>query len=153
MSNCCVMPELNEPIVTLERVKIHAIHATSLDLEVKIKVQNLNSISATLREMPFTIFFKTGEHRKEIASGNTGRLEIAANSSTDVTIPVTSYDLMLVEALATILESGGIHLEIEGNAVIDHVLAGWTLPFMERINLTEKQVIDALEGKDEGIPQ
>jgi len=147
------MPELNEPIVTLERVKIHAIHATSLDLEVKIKVENLNSISATLREMPFTIFFNTGKNRKEIASGNTGRLEIAANSSTDIIIPVTSNDLMLVEALATILESGGIHLEIEGNAVIDHVLAGWTLPFTETINLTEKEVLDALGERSEGVPQ
>ena len=37
------MPELKEPIVTLEQVEIHAIHFTSLDLEVKIKVPEFQS--------------------------------------------------------------------------------------------------------------
>jgi LEA14-like dessication related protein len=142
------MPELKEPVVTLERVNIHAIHLTSLDLEVTIKVQNPNPIDAILRELPFAIFFHAGKDQKEIASGNTGRVEIPADSSTEIAVPVTSYDLAVIEAVATIVERGGIRLEIKGNAVIDHIL-GWTLPITETIDLTERQVLDALEGKGE----
>ena len=140
------MPEIKEPVVSLERVKIKAIHLTSLELEVTLKVQNPNPIDAILRELPFTIFFPSGKRYEEIASGNTGRLELPASGNTDIVVPVTSYNLALIKALATIVEKGGIRLEIKGNAVIDHIV-GWTLPFTETIDLSERQVLDALEGK------
>jgi LEA14-like dessication related protein len=142
------MPEFKEPPVTLEQVKIHAIHFTSLDLEVRIKVQNPNPVSATLRDLPFTVYFYDGEHERESASGKAAGVEIPASGSTDIIVPVTSYDVALIEALATIVETGKIQLKIRGNAVIDHIL-GWTLPVAETIDLTEKQILDALEGKSE----
>lgn len=143
------MPEIKEPVVTLERVKIHAIHLTSLDLDVTLKLLNPNPIDAVLRELPFTIFFQDGDREKEIATGNTGKMELPADNSIEISVPVTSNDLALIEALAEIVERGGIRLAIKGNAVIDHVL-GWTLPITETIDITERQVLDALEGKSEG---
>jgi len=140
------MPSLVEPVVSLEGVKIKGIHLSSIDLEVKLRVKNPNPIDAILRELPFAIFFRSGTRRTEIASGNAGKLEIPASGSTDIVVPVTSYDIPLVEALATIVEKGDIRLEIEGKAVIDHIL-GWTLPFTETVDVTEREVIDALEGK------
>ena len=140
------MPSLVEPKVTIEGVKIRAIHLTSLDLEVTLKVQNNNPIDAVLRELPFTVFLMSAKGRQEIASGNTGRMEIPANGNTDIVVPVTSSDLALLEALATIVEKGSVRLEIKGSAVIDHIL-GWTLPFVEMVDVTERQVLDALEGK------
>ena len=85
------MPSVNEPVVSLEGVKIRAVHLTSLDLEVSLKVQNANPIDAILRELPFTIYFRSGRQEKEIGSGNTGRIEIPANGSIDISVPVTSY--------------------------------------------------------------
>ncbi|MFA4825208.1 MAG: LEA type 2 family protein [Methanoregula sp.] len=146
------MPELREPVVSLERVKIHAFHLTSLDLVVKLRVQNPNSISATLRELPFTIFFQTGGRMEEIASGNTGRLEIDANSSTEIDVPVTTDNLVLIEAIAALAEKGGVRLEIKGNAVIDHILAGWTLPFTKTVDITEHEIVDAVLEKITGRP-
>ena len=140
------MPELKEPVVTLERVKITGVHLTSLDFEVTVKILNPNPADAVLRELPFTIFFQDGNREKEVASGNTGKLEIPAFNSTKILVLVTSHDLALIEALATVVETGGIRLEIRGNAVIDHIV-GWTLPISETIDLTERQVLDALEGK------
>ncbi len=142
------MQELKEPVVKLEQVRIQGIHLTSLDFEVTLKILNPNPIDAILREMPFTIFFRDGTHEKEIASGNTGKLEIPADGITEIVVPVTSYDLALIEALATVVETGGIRLEIRGNAVIDHIL-GWTLPISETVDLTGRQVLDALEGRGE----
>jgi len=143
------MPEIKEPVVTFERVKIRAIHLASLDLEVTLKVLNQNPIDAILREFPFTVLLHVGKDRKEIASGNTGRVELPADGSTEIPVPVTSNDLALIEALAEIVTRGGIRLEIQGNAVIDHIL-GWTLPVTETIDITERQVLDVLEGKGEG---
>ena len=140
------MLSVNEPVVSLEGVKIRAVHLTSLDLKVSLKMQNANPIDAILRELPFTIYFRSGQQEKEIGSGNTGRVEIPANGSTDISVPVTSYDLALLEALASIIGKGGIRLEIKGNAVIDHIL-GWILPLTESVDLTEREILDALEGK------
>jgi LEA14-like dessication related protein len=146
MSIGCPMQEIKEPIVTLERVKIQAIHLSSIDLEVTLKIQNPNPIDAILRELPFTVFFHYGKGQKEIASGNTGRVEIPADGSIEIPVPVTSYDLALIEGLAEIIKRGRITFEIKGNAVIDHIL-GWTLPITERIDITGRQILDALEGK------
>jgi len=140
------MPSLVEPVVSLEGVKIRAIHLTSLDLEVRLKVKNPNPIDAVLRELPFTVFLITGGNRARIATGNAGRIEIPANNSTDIPIPVTTYDLPLIEAAIAIVGRGGIRLEIEGSAVIDHIV-GWTLPFTETVDVTEREVLDALEGR------
>ncbi|MDO9549648.1 MAG: LEA type 2 family protein [Methanoregula sp.] len=144
------MPDLHEPVVTLEGVKILAFHIASLDLEVKLRVQNPNSITATLRELPFTVFFRAGGHPVEIASGNTGRVEIDAYSSSEINVPVTTYNLVLIEALASLVEKGGVQLEIKGNAVIDHILAGWTLPFSKTVDVTEHEILDAVLGKNKG---
>lgn len=143
------MPTLAEPIVTLEEVKIRSLHLTSLDLEVKLKVQNPNPIDAILRELPFTVFLLAGNRREEIASGNAGKMEIPADGNTYIVAPVTSYDLPLIEALASLIQKGEIRLEIRGNAVIDHIV-GWTLPFTETVQVTERQLLNAFEGKGTG---
>ncbi len=129
------MLTLQEPVVSLEKVKIRAIHLTSLDLEVSLTVRNPNPIDAVLRELPFRVFFQTRSGKKEIASGNTGRFEIPANGSIVIPVEVTSSDLAIVEALAGILEKGDLQLDIEGNAVIDHIM-GWTLPITETVDVT-----------------
>jgi LEA14-like dessication related protein len=143
------MQEIKEPVVTLGRVKILAIHLTSIDLEVTLKIQNPNPIDAILRELPFTVFFHFGKNQKEIASGNTGKVEIPADGSVEIPVPITSYDLALIEGLAEILKRGRITFEVKGNAVIDHIL-GWTLPITESIDITGQQILKALVGKSEG---
>jgi LEA14-like dessication related protein len=143
------MQEIKEPFVTLGRVKILAIHLTSIDLEVTLKIQNPNPIDAILRELPFTVFFHFGKNQKEIASGNTGKVEIPADGSVEIPVPITSYDLALIEGLAEILKRGRITFEVKGNAVIDHIL-GWTLPITESIDITGQQILKALVGKSEG---
>jgi len=109
-------------------------------------VKNPNPITAFLREFPFTIYFGTKPARKEIAKGNTGKLEIPANRIIAVTVPVTSYDIPLLEALADIVEQGDLKLEIEGDAVIDHIM-GWTLHLTETVDVTRHELAEAIEGK------
>ncbi|MHB8163669.1 MAG: hypothetical protein ACYDDV_04860, partial [Methanoregula sp.] len=70
--------------------------------------------------------------------------------SSEINVPVTTYNLVLIEALASLIEKGGVQLEIKGNAVIDHIIAGWTLPFSKTVDVTEHEIIDAVLGKDKG---
>jgi len=143
------MLTLRDPVVRLEKVAIRAVHLSSLDLEVNPRVENPNPIDAVLRDLPFTVFFRTSSGKKEIASGNTGRIEIPANNNIVIPVPVTSYDLALLEAFVSIIGRGGLRLEIEGNAVIDHIM-GWTLPFTEAVDVTAGEIVAALEGKTAG---
>ena len=140
------MQTLQEPAVSLESVKIRGLHLTSIDLDVTLAIKNPNPITAFLREFPFTVFFRTKAGKKEIATGNTGKFEIPADQSITVTVPVTSFDLPLLEAIADIVERGDLQLGIEGDAVIDHIM-GWTLHLVETVDVTRDELAEAIEGK------
>jgi len=143
------MSVLKEPAVSLEGVKIRAIHLTSIDFDVEIRIDNPNPFGATVRELPFTVFFRDGDQEKEIARSGAVILNIPAGGTITVSVPVASHDLALVEGIASFLEKGNIQLRIEGKAVIDHII-GWSLPFSKTINVTEHDITDAVLEKVTG---
>jgi LEA14-like dessication related protein len=142
------MQILKEPSVTFESVKIHALHLTSIDLVVVLRIMNPNPISVTVRDLPFTIFFHTGDHEEEIAKGNAGKMVISAKASTAISVPVTSFNLALIGALATFVGKGSLKIEIRGSVVIDHLL-GWTIPFCKTVDVTVGELAEAIKGKME----
>ena len=143
------MSVLNEPSVILEGVKIRAIHLTSIDFDVTIRIDNPNPFGATVRELPFAVFFRDGDQEKEIARGEAVTLNIPAGGTITITVPVASHDLVLVEGIASFLERGNIQLRIEGKAAIDHII-GWSLPFSKTIDITEHEIADAVLDKITG---
>ena len=142
------MPFLHDPVVSLEEVKIRTLSLSSITLEVMILVKNSNSLGVTLREMPFTVLCSAGDKNRENAKGNTGRVEIPAKGSTVLRIPVTSQNAALIGALATFVTRGGIKVTIQGTAIIDCILFGWSIPFSKSIPVTMAQVAEAVAGKD-----
>jgi LEA14-like dessication related protein len=142
------MPVLHEPVVSLEEVKIRTLSLSSITLEVKILVKNSNSLGVTLRELPFTVLCSAGDHNREIATGNTGRVKIPAKGSTVLRIPVTSQNAALIGALATFITRGGMQVMIQGTAIIDCILFGWSIPFSKTLKVTMAQVAEAVAGKD-----
>ena len=54
------MPVLQDPVITLEDVRVRALSLASLDLLVKIRVENPNPLGITLRELPFTVTGSSG---------------------------------------------------------------------------------------------
>jgi LEA14-like dessication related protein len=143
------MPVLNEPAVTLEGVKIRAIHLTSIDFDVTIRIDNPNPFGATVRELPFTVFFRDGDQEKEIARGEAVTLNIPAGGTLTITVPVASHDLALVEGIASFFGRGSIQLRIEGKASIDHII-GWSLPFSKTIDITEDEIANVVLEKIAG---
>ena len=140
------MPVFCDPVVTLEDVRLLKVSLSSLDLEVTIRVENPNPLGITLRELPFTIFCSSGHTDRQLASGNTGRIQIAKKGSTVLRIPVTSQNTALIRALATFVTKGGVQVTIRGTATIDAVLFGWSVPFEKTLPVTMEQVADSLAG-------
>jgi len=141
------MPILHEPVVTLEDVKLRALSLSSLELDVEICVQNVNPIGVTLRELPFTVQCRTDDKDLQIATGNTGRLKIPARGSTMIHVPVRSDNAALIEALAAFVTRGSVQVTIQGIAIIDCLLFGWSIPFSKTQPVTRGQVAGAVAGQ------
>jgi LEA14-like dessication related protein len=144
------MQALNEPVISLKGVKIRALHLSSIDFDVTLKIENPNPFGATVRELPFTVFFRSGNQEKEIASGAAVKMDIPASDSIEITVPLISHDLALFEGMVSLIKKGNIQLSVRGTAVIDHII-GWSLPVTEDIEITEREigkaVIDMIKGK------
>ncbi len=141
------MPILREPIVILEGVSLRSVSLSSLDLDVAIRVQNPNLFGVTLRELPFTVMFRTGASDQQIATGNTGKVKIPARTSTVLRVPVTSHNSALIGALAAFITAGGIEVTIQGTAVINLLVTGWSVPFRKTIPVTVTQVAGTIAGQ------
>jgi len=142
------MPVLHEPVVTLEDVRVSSFTLSSLELEVMIRVENPNPIGITLRQLPFTVMCSSGNRDQEIAAGNTGLIKIPTQGSTVLRIPITSQNAALIRALATFVTRGSMQVTIQGTAIIDCLLFGWSIPFSKTLPVTMDQVADAVAGKD-----
>ena len=141
------MPILCDPVVTLEDIRLRKITLSSLDLELSVRVENPNLLGVTLRELPFTVCCSSGRTEQQLASGNPGRVKIAANGSTVFRIPVTSRNAALIGALATFVTKGGVQVTIRGTATLDAVLFSWSVPFEKTLPVTMEQVAGSLAGK------
>ena len=144
------MPILHEPAITLDGVKIRALSLADLDLDVTIRVENKNPIGVTLKEIPFIVLIREGDRQQEIANGNTGNVAIPAQSCTQLAVPVTSRNAVLVGAMGALVASGRIDVTINGAAVVDAVIISWTVPFEKTITVTMEQVAGALNVKFNG---
>jgi LEA14-like dessication related protein len=141
------MPILHEPVVTLEDVKIRSASLSSLNFDVAIRLNNPNIVGVTLRELRFVTLCGTSGHQQEIADGNTGCIRIPARDSTLITVPVTSHNKALIRAIASFVARGGIDVTIKGNAVIDAVVTGWSVPFEKTVTVTIEVVANAIAGR------
>jgi LEA14-like dessication related protein len=141
------MPILKDPAVTLEDVRLRKVSLSSLELDVTIRVENPNFLGITLKELPFTVMCSSGHTDQQLASGNTGRVEITGMGSSVLHIPVTSQNATLISALATFVMKGGVQVTVRGTATIDAVLFCWSVPFEKTLPVTMELVSGSLAGK------
>ena len=140
------MPVLHEPIVNLEAIKLRAVSLSSLEFDVAIQVQNANPLDVTLRELTFTVLCRAVDQGQQVATGTTGRMN-PARGSTLLHIPVKSQNAALIGAIATLVIHGGVQVTIQGTAIIDCLLFGWSIPFSKSMPVTMEQIADSLAGQ------
>jgi len=141
------MPVLHEPVVSLEEVNLRALSLSSLELDVTIRVGNANPLGVTLRELPFTVQCRAGGRDTQIATGNTGRVKIPAHGDSRLHVPVSSRNAALIGALAAFMTRGSVQVTIQGTAIIDCLLFGWSVPFSRTVPVTMGQVAGAILGQ------
>jgi len=141
------MPILKEPVISLEGVKIRGVTLSTLEFDVAIRVQNPNIVGVTLREFPFLVLVRTGDGKREIANGNTGNVQVRSRDTTVLTVPMTSRNTELIKALAAFVAKGGIEVTIRGNAMVEAVISGWSVPIENSVMVTLDQVAEALNGR------
>jgi len=144
---------LRDPVIFLEEVRLTRISLASIDLDVAIRVENPNLLGITLRELPFTVLCSSGRTDQQLASGNFGRVKIAANGSTVLRIPVTSRNAALIGALATFITKVGVQVTIRGTVIIDAVLFCWPVPFEKTLPVTMEQVAGSFAGDRKEEPR
>ncbi len=142
------MPLLHEPEVCLEDVRLRSLSISSVELDVAIRVKNKNPLGITVQEVPFKVLCRDCQTTRQIASGNTGRVTIAANNSTLITVPVRSDNAILLAALAALAAQGTVQITIKGKAVIDAVLFHWAVPFEKTLPVTMDQIVDAVASQN-----
>jgi LEA14-like dessication related protein len=135
------MPILRDPVVTLEGVRLLMVSLSSLDLEVRLRVENPNPLGITLQELPFTVLCSSGSADYQLACGNTGPVKIARKGTTVLCLPVTSQNATFINTLATFVTKGGVQVTIRGTATIDCILFGWSIPFSKTLPVDRKSVV------------
>ena len=81
------MPVFSDPVVSLEDVRITRVSLSSLDLTVRVRIENKNMVGITLRELPFTVSSGTAMGGQALAQGNTGRASIPAREARSFPFP------------------------------------------------------------------
>lgn len=141
------MPLLRDPVVTPGDIRLRKISLATLDLEVKVRVDNPNPLGITLRDLPFAVLYASGDALQELATGTTGRVKIAAHGSTLLEVPVVSKNAALAGALAAFVTQGGLRVTVRGEALVDAILVSWPVPFEKTVTVTPGQVAGSLTGK------
>ncbi len=111
------MPLLRDPVIILEDIRLRKITLPSVNLEVRVRVDNPNSLGITLRKLPFTVMYASGDAPQELATGDTGTVEIDANGSSVLQIPIASENAALVSAIAAFATGGGLQITVRGEAL------------------------------------
>jgi len=143
---------LKAPEIFPEGVKIRGITLSSLEFDVVIRVQNPNIVGITLREFPFLLLVRTGDGEREVANGNTGNVLIRARHNTVLTVPLTCRNTELIKAVSAFITNSEIEVTIKGNAIVEAVITGWSVPVENTVTVTLGQVKDALYGKNGDKP-
>lgn len=141
------MPLLRDPVVTLEDIRLLKISLSSLELDVKVRVDNPNPLGITLRKLPFTVLYASGDTLQELAAGDTGTVKIAANGSTVLQIPIASENAALVSAFAAFATGGGLQITVRGKALVDAIIFSWSVPFEKTLPVTIGQAVRSLAGR------
>ena len=141
------MPILHDPVVTLEGVALKNLSFSTLDLDVSIRVENLNPAGATLESCPFTVSYRNAGTPQVIATGDTGSAEIPASAATVLPVPVTSHNTALLGALAAFVAGGKLELTIEGTAKLKFLMIPKQVPFTRTVPVTVGEIAGIVTGQ------
>ena len=143
----CMVPRIQEPTVTVDGVGIENITPGSIDLSLRLTINNPNPVGATLTRVSFDVFFLDDGEPVFLAHGERGEFEIRPGGNTTISVPVTVDNLRLVQALLLALRDGVVTLQVSGSGVLDYGIATFEIPFDRRVEVRPGQGATATRMK------
>ncbi|MCK9297573.1 hypothetical protein HL657_00755 [Methanoculleus sp. YWC-01] len=143
----CAVPALQEPTITLAGVTVENVTRESIDLSLRLVVDNPNPVGATLARVSFDAYFLDGGQWVFLAHGEQGGIAIRPEDETTVTIPVTVDNLRLVQAFLRALRDGAITLRVSGTGIVDYGIATFEIPFERTLEVRPGQAVTAATAK------
>ncbi|WP_214041497.1 LEA type 2 family protein [Methanoculleus sp.] len=135
----CVAPALREPTITLSGVAVEKIAPGSIDLSLRLVVDNPNPVGATLARVSFDVYFFNDGQWVFLAHAEQEGIAIRPGGKTPVTIPVTVDNLGLVQGLLRGLADGEVTLRVSGSGVVDYSVATFEVPFDRTVEVRPGQ--------------
>jgi len=138
---------------TVERVDVvlRDITLTTIELDLRVTVNNPHPFSITLNRIAYDIFYERGDEWQPLGQGDRSEdVRIKASGLTTVEIPATIGTAEAVQALIQMLGPGGgeLTLKASGSVWLDVELASIRVPFetTQKVSISfPADLIDALQ--------
>lgn len=100
-----------------------------MTVNATVLVTNPNPIGGRLNRVDFDLFY-IDDTRHHLGHGEQTNIDIKADDTTAVTIPVTLDNVHSLQALASFAKRGSLLLEVNGSAFVDIRVMSYERPFV-----------------------
>jgi LEA14-like dessication related protein len=124
----CMEPPIREPTVTVGDIALSDISLQKLTVNTTVLIYNPNPVGARLNKVAFDVYY-LDNGPQYLGHGEQSTIDVKANDTTPVTIPVTVGTLPAARALGSLVQKGSITLNVNGSAFVDVKVMSWEKPF------------------------
>jgi LEA14-like dessication related protein len=139
----CMEPPVKEPTVTVGDIAISDISLQKMTVNTTVLIYNPNPVGARLNRVVFDVYYPD-DGPQYLGHGEQTNIDVKANDTTTVTIPVTIGTIQAAEAFSSLLRKGTITLDVNGSAFVDVKVTSWEKPFRQSRTYTTKDLESVL---------
>jgi LEA14-like dessication related protein len=139
----CMESPIKEPTVTVGEIALSDISLQKMTVNTTVLIYNPNPIGARLNKVAFDVYYPDNG-QNYLGHGEQTNIDVKANDTTSVTIPVTVGTLKAAGALGSLLQKGSITLDVNGSAFVDVKVTSFEKPFRQSKTFTTKDLESVL---------
>jgi LEA14-like dessication related protein len=139
----CMESPIKEPTVSVGEIALSDISLQKMTVNTTVLIHNPNPIGARLNRVAFDVYYPD-DGPTYLGHGEQTNIDVKANDTTSVTIPVTVGTMRAAEAFASLLRKGSITLEVNGSAFVDVKVTSFEKPFRQSKTYTTKDLESVL---------
>jgi len=129
LSGCAQKPEIKKPEIVVDDISVERVTTQSLDLNVRVIVNNPNPVGANLKKIVFDMYYLENGRSKYLGYGEKYGVEIRKQGETTITIPVTVDSSQAIKAVIRIAKEGAVTIKVSGSAYLDLKVTTFEIPF------------------------
>ena len=114
----CTEPPIKDPVVSVSDIKLSDVSVKTMTVNTTVVIFNPNPIGAKLNNVAFDVSY-LDDTPNYLGHGEQSNIDVISSGNTTVTIPVTIGNIQAIKAVATLVRTGSITLNVNGSAFID----------------------------------